>query len=54
MSAYLEAVHFSQTWGVLLLVSLFAIATIYALWPGNREKFDRAARAPLNDGDENG
>jgi cytochrome c oxidase cbb3-type subunit IV len=51
MSAYQSAVAFAQTWGVVLLAALFAIAVAYALWPSNREKFDRAARAPLNDGE---
>ena len=51
MSAYQSAVQFAQTWGVMLLLALFGVAVAYALWPSNREKFDRAARAPLNDGD---
>jgi cbb3-type cytochrome oxidase subunit 3 len=34
------------------LTALFAVVVIYALWPGNKEKFKRAASAPLNDGDE--
>lgn len=51
---YEQAAHLAQTWGLVLLVVCFAGAVIYALWPGNREKFKRAARAPLNDGDEDG
>lgn len=51
MSAYQGAVQFAQTWGVVLLIALFLVAVAYALWPGNREKFDRAARAPLSDGE---
>lgn len=51
---YQQSIQFAQTWGVLLLAAGFAVAVIYALWPGNREKFDRAARAPLNDGDDYG
>lgn len=51
---FAQATHFAETWGLVLLAALFAAATLYALWPGNREKFARAARAPLNDGDDDG
>lgn len=50
---YAQAAHFAQTWGLVLLAGCFAAALVFALWPGNRAKFDRAARAPLEDGDEN-
>lgn len=51
---YEQAAHFAQTWGLALLVAGFSAAVLYALWPSNRAKFDRAARAPLNDGDDDG
>ena len=51
---YEQAAHFAQTWGVVLLAACFAAAVVYALWPANRETFKRAARAPLNDGDDDG
>ena len=51
---YEQAVHLAQTWGLVLLALVFAGAVVYALWPGNREKFKEAARAPLNDEDDNG
>jgi cytochrome c oxidase cbb3-type subunit IV len=51
---YDHAVHFSQTWGLILLVALFACVVLYALWPGNREKFKRAAQTPLANEDDNG
>jgi cytochrome c oxidase cbb3-type subunit 4 len=44
--------HFAQTWGLVLLVVLFAAVLAYALWPGNRKRFERAARAPLEDDKE--
>jgi cytochrome c oxidase cbb3-type subunit 4 len=50
--SYLDATQFAQTWGLALLVALFASAVVYALWPANREVFQRAASAPLNDGDD--
>ena len=45
-----EAVsHFAATWGLGLCLALFAACLVYALWPGNQEKFDRAAQMPLED-----
>ena len=46
---YNTVAHFAQTWGLVLLVVLFAIAVAYACWPSNRDKFHRAARMPLDD-----
>jgi len=40
---------FAQTYGLAALVIMFAVAVTYALWPGNREKFDHAARTPLEE-----
>ena len=42
---------FAQTWGLLLFVLLFAGVLVYALWPGNRDRFRRAAHMPLDDAD---
>ncbi|OQW59974.1 MAG: cytochrome-c oxidase [Proteobacteria bacterium HN_bin10] len=52
--SYEQATHFAQTWGLIALAVGFAAAVLYALWPANRAKFDRAARAPLDDEDDNG
>ena len=41
---------FAQTWGLCFLVLAFALAVVYALWPGNRDKFNHAARMPLDEG----
>lgn len=51
---YEQAAHLAQTWGLVLLAVGFGVAVIYALWPSNQAKFERAARAPLNDGDDDG
>jgi len=51
---YEQASHFAQTWGLALLVVLFAGVLIYVFWPGNREKFKRAAHTPLENEDDNG
>jgi cytochrome c oxidase cbb3-type subunit 4 len=49
---YHTMVQFAHTWGMFLFVIPFTIAVIYALWPANREEFRKAARAPLESGDE--
>ncbi|MBX3428325.1 MAG: cbb3-type cytochrome c oxidase subunit 3 [Hyphomonadaceae bacterium] len=51
---YEQAAHFAQTGGLVLLAACFGLATIYALWPGNKQKFNNAARSPLENGDDNG
>lgn len=48
---YQTLASFAQTWGMLMFVALFASAVIYALWPKNQNKFDDAARTPLDDDD---
>jgi cytochrome c oxidase cbb3-type subunit 4 len=50
---YEAVTHFAQTWGLVFAVALFAVAVAYALWPSNRQTFDRAAHAPLNKDDDN-
>ncbi|MBI3437515.1 MAG: cbb3-type cytochrome c oxidase subunit 3 [Proteobacteria bacterium] len=44
-----QAAHYAQTGGLVLLTVCFVSAVIYALWPSNREKFSKAAYAPLED-----
>lgn len=51
---YADATQFAQTWGLALLVIIFAGVVVYALWPGNREKFARAAQTPLADEEDDG
>ncbi len=43
-----DVARFSQTWGLVLLVGMFAVCLAYALWLGNRDKFRRPARDPLD------
>jgi cytochrome c oxidase cbb3-type subunit 4 len=44
---YHDVAHFARSWGLLYLFALFIGVVVYAMWPRNREKFDRAARIPL-------
>lgn len=41
--------QFAQSWGLVFLMTLFLSACAYALWPGNRARFERAARLPLEE-----
>ena len=43
--------HFIKIGGTVAFTSVFVIAIIYALWPSNREQFDRAAHLPLETND---
>lgn len=48
---YDELVVFSQSWGMLYLLVFFVGVVVYAFWPGNRERFRRAAHRPLEEDD---
>ena len=39
----------SGTLGLIIFVVLFLGILTYALWPKNKDKFDRAAHLPLDD-----
>lgn len=47
---YADVARFSGSFGLLYMIAIFAVACVYALWPKNRTKFERAARIPLNEG----
>jgi cytochrome c oxidase cbb3-type subunit 4 len=46
---YETVVMISQIAALLLFVALFIAVLVYALWPGNRKRFERASRMPLED-----
>lgn len=46
---YEDVAHFAQTAGLVLLVVLFTAVAAFALWPGNRARFRRAAQLPLEE-----
>jgi cytochrome c oxidase cbb3-type subunit IV len=41
--------NFITTFWTPIFVTIFLGILAYALWPGNREKFDEAARMPLRE-----
>ena len=44
--------RFAQTWGLIFFLIGFAAVLVYALWPRNQKKFDKAAEVPLKDDDK--
>lgn len=46
---YPDLVHFAGTYGQLYVLALFVAVVTYAVWPRNRDKFERAARRVLED-----
>ncbi len=46
---YEEVASISGTIGLIMFMSMFFVVLAYALWPRNKAKFDKAARAPLDE-----
>lgn len=46
---YHDLAQFARSWGLVYLFALFIGVVVYALWPRNREKFERAARIPFEE-----
>lgn len=46
---YQTLAEIAQTWGLIYFVAIFAGVLVYALWPGNRKRFEDAARIPLDE-----
>ncbi|NOZ66556.1 MAG: cbb3-type cytochrome c oxidase subunit 3 [Alphaproteobacteria bacterium] len=44
-----DVANFAESWGLLLLFSMFVIAIAYAFWPTNKKKFTKAAYRPLEE-----
>ena len=44
-------VAFSKSFGLIYLLAMAVTALAYALWPANRDRFDRAARDIVEDED---
>ncbi|VIO78143.1 cbb3-type cytochrome c oxidase subunit 3 [Bradyrhizobium ivorense] len=44
-------VGFSKSFGLFYLIALSVAVVIYACWPSNKQRFDRAAQSILDDRD---
>lgn len=44
-------VAFAKSWGLFYLIAIFVAVLIYALWPGNKKRFDRAKNSILDKDD---
>ncbi|CAH1669042.1 Cytochrome c oxidase subunit CcoQ [Hyphomicrobiales bacterium] len=47
-------VGFAKSWGLFYLIVLAAGVLVYALWPSNRARFDRAKNSILDKDDRPG
>ena len=47
--SYDEIAALSGSVGLIFFIVLFLAVLVYALWPGNKRKFDDAARIPLKE-----
>jgi cytochrome c oxidase cbb3-type subunit 4 len=45
-------VVFSKSWGLFYLIAMAVAVVIYAFWPSNRRRFDKAKRSVLEREDE--
>jgi cytochrome c oxidase cbb3-type subunit 4 len=50
--AYESVVGFAKSWGLFYLIALAIGVLVYALWPSNRSRFDRAKRSILDKDDK--
>ncbi|GAB5389449.1 MAG: hypothetical protein Alpg2KO_24170 [Alphaproteobacteria bacterium] len=48
---YADLAVFARSWGAVFLLILFLSAVAFAVWPGNRDKFEHAANMPLDEED---
>jgi cytochrome c oxidase cbb3-type subunit IV len=46
---FASTLHFAQTTGLAYFFAIFAGVLVYALRPKAKQKFDRAARMPLDE-----
>jgi cytochrome c oxidase cbb3-type subunit IV len=46
---YEQVASISQVAALIFFILLFAGVVLYAFWPGNKKRFDEAARLPLED-----
>ncbi len=44
-------VAFAKSGGLFYLIAMSAVALVYACWPSNKSRFDKAARDIIDDED---
>jgi cytochrome c oxidase cbb3-type subunit 4 len=49
---YESASTFSQVAAMIIFIALFIGVILYVFWPGNKKKFDDAAKLPLENEDD--
>ncbi len=49
VETYTMLARIAQGAGVIYFMAVFLAVCIYALWPSNRDRFETAARMPLQD-----
>lgn len=49
---YDSLAHIVKISGTVFFAGFFTLTILYALWPKNKARFDRAAQLPLNDIDQ--
>lgn len=47
-------VAFAKSWGLFYLIAMAVAVLVYALWPSNRKRFDRAKHSVLDKDDRPG
>ena len=52
--SYDSLVAFSKSWGLFYMMGFFICVCVYAFWPRNRKKFDRAKKSILDKDDRPG
>lgn len=49
--SYEQLSAFAQTSGMIYFIVIFVSVCLYAFWPKNKSKFDKAAQVPLENED---
>lgn len=50
--SYHSLVAFSKSWGLFYMMGFFLCVCVYAFWPRNRKRFDRAKHSILDQDDK--
>jgi cytochrome c oxidase cbb3-type subunit 4 len=47
-----SVVAFAKTYGLFFLIGMAIVALVYAFWPSNKKRFDKAAKDIIEDEDK--